>query len=345
MCFVQSQASAKTGSVTRLPSREALLEAAGAELLAHGLGDATLRGLGRAIGVSARMLVYHFGSKEAFVREALERLRERERSWIGPLLRELHPGEPPSQLLERGWRHVSRPDYLRNVRLQVEMNARELSDPDAYGGMSGRARSEWHALLHPLIDRYRPGPTHREGLPSVIFATLRGLQLDLCGGVDPAEVEAAVRSLGRLLDVATGQPDDEEATPASELDPPERLDAWLAEAGGAQTWLGATGVAAAPGGLRLRLDLHDAVSDEGGLRRDALRAFVGLAAEAGAALLCGNEPLEDLRIEELTRATGPAEARIAVYPGDDGDLLDVVVESGGVVALGRARSGGSRRKR
>ena len=45
-----------------------------AHVLAHGLNDASLRPLARAAGTSDRMLIYHFGSKDALIAALLTHL-------------------------------------------------------------------------------------------------------------------------------------------------------------------------------------------------------------------------------------------------------------------------------
>lgn len=52
-------------------SRESLLPLLAAHVLAHGLGQASLRPLAKAAGTSDRMLVYHFGTKEALIADVL----------------------------------------------------------------------------------------------------------------------------------------------------------------------------------------------------------------------------------------------------------------------------------
>lgn len=52
-------------------SRESLLPMLAAHVLAHGLGQASLRPLAKAAGTSDRMLIYHFGTKEALVADLL----------------------------------------------------------------------------------------------------------------------------------------------------------------------------------------------------------------------------------------------------------------------------------
>ena len=60
-----------------VPTRDRLLEAMAAHVLAHGLNDASLRPLARAAGTSDRMLIYHFGNKDGLITALLEHLGAR----------------------------------------------------------------------------------------------------------------------------------------------------------------------------------------------------------------------------------------------------------------------------
>jgi AcrR family transcriptional regulator len=46
--------------------------------MTHGIGDLALRPLAKALKTNARMLIYHFGSREELLREILAGLRDRE---------------------------------------------------------------------------------------------------------------------------------------------------------------------------------------------------------------------------------------------------------------------------
>ena len=52
-------------------SKDTLLPLLAAHVLAHGLGGASLRPLAKAAGTSDRMLLYHFGTKEALIADLL----------------------------------------------------------------------------------------------------------------------------------------------------------------------------------------------------------------------------------------------------------------------------------
>jgi AcrR family transcriptional regulator len=57
--------------------RTALLSAMAEHVLVHGLGTTSLRPLARSAGTSDRMLIYHFGSKDALIADLLDHLAER----------------------------------------------------------------------------------------------------------------------------------------------------------------------------------------------------------------------------------------------------------------------------
>ena len=54
------------------PDKTTLLRALAAYVLEHGLNTASLRPMAAAAGTSDRMLIYHFGTKEALIAEILE---------------------------------------------------------------------------------------------------------------------------------------------------------------------------------------------------------------------------------------------------------------------------------
>ncbi|MFC0587961.1 TetR/AcrR family transcriptional regulator [Novosphingobium aquiterrae] len=55
-------------------AKETMVQAMVGHVLQHGVADASLRPLARAAGTSDRMLIYHFGSKQALIAEILTAL-------------------------------------------------------------------------------------------------------------------------------------------------------------------------------------------------------------------------------------------------------------------------------
>src|SRR2546422_10730222 len=86
-----------------------LLSGVAGYLLEHGLADLSLRPLAAAIGTSPRMLLYHFGSKEQLVVEALAEARERETALFSQRARDTGAAENPEQLANRAWGWIPDP--------------------------------------------------------------------------------------------------------------------------------------------------------------------------------------------------------------------------------------------
>jgi AcrR family transcriptional regulator len=67
-------------------SKESLLPRLTAHVLAHGLGQASLRPLAKAAGTSDRMLIYHFGTKEALIAELLSHVAGVYAAWLDAVM-------------------------------------------------------------------------------------------------------------------------------------------------------------------------------------------------------------------------------------------------------------------
>src|SRR5258708_24673030 len=65
-------------------------------LIRHGVADLSLRPMAAAVGTSARLLIFHFGSKERLLIEALDEMQARlQRSLADLLAGESGAGRPP----------------------------------------------------------------------------------------------------------------------------------------------------------------------------------------------------------------------------------------------------------
>jgi len=168
-------------------------------VISRGLGDLTLRPLAKALKTNARMLVYHFRSREGLMREVLKGLREREdariQSWF-------HTGEMPrtlAQFLRWYWKRVSATQARPAIRLLFELYASALRDPQEYPGVLEDPLTYWQNL------------TEKAGVPSkvdsveatVLLATTRGLLLDLCATGDRVRVGAAMELLAQFVEWRT----------------------------------------------------------------------------------------------------------------------------------------------
>jgi AcrR family transcriptional regulator len=93
-------------------SRESLLPLLADHVLAHGLGQASLRPLARAAGTSDRMLLYHFGTKDALIADLLGHLARSYASALDAALageRALTRGQALARILKHARGEAMRP--------------------------------------------------------------------------------------------------------------------------------------------------------------------------------------------------------------------------------------------
>jgi AcrR family transcriptional regulator len=165
-------------------------------VLSHGVADLALRPLAKALKTSARMLVYHFGSREGLMRQILTGMREREDARIQAWFQS---GEKPRTLpefLSWYWKRLSAPRARPALRLIFELYALALRHPHEYPGVLEDPLAYWQEL------------TEKAGVPSklddveatLLLAATRGLLLDLSATGDRARVERAMAALAQFVE-------------------------------------------------------------------------------------------------------------------------------------------------
>jgi len=201
--------------------RARLLDQAADYVLSHGLGDVTLRPLARALKTNARMLVYHFGSREGLMREVLSCIREREDARIQAWLDAGKSGRTLPQFLRWFWRRSATTRRKPAIRLLFELYALALRNPREYPGVLDDPLSYWQKL------------TKRTGIPAkpnaveatLLLAATRGLLLDFCATGDRARVERAIEALAEFVEWRSHRRDETMRTSDYRAGPPRRSEA------------------------------------------------------------------------------------------------------------------------
>ncbi|MBF5080751.1 TetR/AcrR family transcriptional regulator [Quadrisphaera sp. INWT6] len=170
--------------------RERLLHACTDHVLAHGVPD-RLAPLAAAAGTSPRMLLYHFTTKDALLREVLREARARQRRDFGELLRP-RPDEPYPATLRRAWTEMTDGPARRYVAVFNPL--REDADQRLWPGFRVEATTDW---LEPL--REGLAAVGRPELATVVLAVIRGLLVDLEATGDRHRTEQAWQHFVDLL--------------------------------------------------------------------------------------------------------------------------------------------------
>ena len=164
--------------------------------MSHGAADLTLRPLARALKTNARMLMYHFGSREGLMREILAGLRERGDGLIQEWFGKAKTLPTLAEFLLMYWRRMSDPRMRGVARLILELYALALRDPRRYPGVLTDPIHYWRELAA----RTGRAPKIRKAEATLLLAATRGLLLDLCATGDRKRVTQALNLLARLLE-------------------------------------------------------------------------------------------------------------------------------------------------
>jgi AcrR family transcriptional regulator len=176
--------------------RERLLDTCTDHALATGLPD-RLEAFAVASGTSTRMLLYHFGTKEALLRAVLRRARDRQRQDFEALLR-VRPDEDYLTTLGRAWAGMT--GAQGRLYLTMFGRLREDAEQQLWPGFRREATTDW---LAPLEDGL--STLGRPELATLVLAVIRGLIMDLDATGDTARVDRAFADLlASLRDTASG---------------------------------------------------------------------------------------------------------------------------------------------
>ena len=162
--------------------RDRILDACVDHALAHGLPD-RLEPLAAASGTSTRMLIYHFGTRDALLRETLGRARRRQRDFFGELV-SARPDEPYLSTLRRAWRVMTGP--AGRPYLSMFGTLRENPEQPLGPGCRREATTDW---LQPFEDGMRS--IGRPELGTLVLAVVRGLIMDIEATGDVSRADQA----------------------------------------------------------------------------------------------------------------------------------------------------------
>lgn len=173
------------------PRRKAeLLEAVVDYLLRHGLADLTLRPLAKALNTHARMLLYHFGSREQLIIDALQAARLRQRR----MLEEWGAatgGQSTADRFRRFWHWLASAEMEPYVRFFFDVQVYALHRRDEFHVLLTGGVEDWVAYLAGELEKQGVPADRAQSTATLLVAATRGLLLDLLTTGDRERVDRA----------------------------------------------------------------------------------------------------------------------------------------------------------
>jgi AcrR family transcriptional regulator len=170
-----------------MSSRKALLlESLIAYLVRRGIADLSLRPMAAAVGTSARLLIFHFGSKERLLLEVLGELQSRLQHSLGDLLDEPSPAR--SAPLRLFWDWALQDENFAQLRVLYQLHILAAQDHKTYGKYLKRNSLNWLESVQAALKPSQRSPA----LATLIVAVFDGLFIEAMSTGDRRRASAAI---------------------------------------------------------------------------------------------------------------------------------------------------------
>lgn len=143
------------------------------------------------MGVSPRVLIYHFDSKEGLISEALSEASRRQRAMFERWMVE-GADASSGELMLRFWRWLSSEGTAPYARLFFEVYALGLRGREGFAAYPEGAVTGWVAFAEEALSREELTQGQARSEATLLVATVRGLLLDLLATGERRRVDAAM---------------------------------------------------------------------------------------------------------------------------------------------------------
>lgn len=174
--------------------KEELTQALIAYLLEHGLSDVSLRPLAAGVDTSARLLVYHYGSKEGLLTEVLGAMQMHVHQAATDLFEKMSSKGDSPKLLRRFWDWAIAEANFPYLKLLYELQILAIQDPDTYAPYLQRDAAKSLSLTFSLMS----SPMRSVSMATLCIAVFDGLFLDLMTTGERARTTAAMDQFIKL---------------------------------------------------------------------------------------------------------------------------------------------------
>ena len=179
--------------------REELAESATDYVLEHGIAGLSLRPLAAAIGTSDRMLIYHFGSRDALVSAVLACANERAMAYVEAL----PPAPTVRSAVNRLWAAYGEQPFDSCLDVYVQAAATGLFGSEPYLTQARASNERWAAVLRDYFVRSGAAPRRVARVVTLVDSALYGFHLDLATD-RPDELARGVDDLARAVQALAG---------------------------------------------------------------------------------------------------------------------------------------------
>ena len=167
----------------------------------YGFSQLSLRQLAEHLGTSHRVLLFHFGSKDALLLEIVCAVEQQQRDAViagGAEPDESTPHSPAARMNEF-WDRLRDPAMWPYERLFFEIYVQAMRGTEPAVHLLDHDIDSWLDAMVAMLTDVGIEPATARTDARLMLAVCRGLLLDLVANGDPAAVDAAMRRFGSFL--------------------------------------------------------------------------------------------------------------------------------------------------
>jgi AcrR family transcriptional regulator len=154
--------------------------------LEHGVAGLSLRPIAAHLGTSARLLVYHFGSKEGLITAVMDEVRARIQKSFVQLMSDRAPGT--TRLMPEFWTWAIHPKNIKCIRLLFEVQILAFQNPARYARYMEGSSSSWLKLIEESL----PPAKESRAMATLCVAVIDGLLLEYLSTKDVRRTRQAL---------------------------------------------------------------------------------------------------------------------------------------------------------
>jgi AcrR family transcriptional regulator len=166
--------------------KQQLLEDLIAYFIRHGVADVSLRPMAKEVGTSARLLIFHYRSKEKLLLEVLDEMQTRLQRSLKELL--ANAGESRSAPLRIFWDWALQEQNFAHLRVLYQLHILAAQDGKTYGKYLKRNSLNWLEVVLAILKPSQRSPV----LATLIVAIFDGLLIEVMSSGDRRRATAAI---------------------------------------------------------------------------------------------------------------------------------------------------------
>jgi len=179
--------------------RDELISTALDYFLRHGVAGLSLRPLAEEIDTSARMIVYHFGSKDDLITAVMDEVRTRIQKSFAKVMMDSKK-KPAARVMRVFWTWMIDTSNIRYMQLLFEVQVLAIQNPARYARYLKRTSSSWLDIIESSL----PPSKGKRVVATLCAAVIDGLLLEYLSTKDHQRTTKALEIFICLMSNGSG---------------------------------------------------------------------------------------------------------------------------------------------